>query len=463
MAQQIEGNKRSREEVENEIKSLEPEGRSPKQKRLRHTENMIKWDVLSDENELIMVTMVINLLEEKTKIEHVKKLIDCYNPIMREETDMIKNYILQCCKQWDNKEDKLRETIRYVWPENGLNLDNIMEVEKLAEFLIMSIEILMPKMCKECDSYYMVGSKCNPTVRCMWCKVGAHDCIDRGNKQKLKGMMWMCKICNEIMEKQILPKIDLVKKMELIRNQTTINFKGFEKKDDKRPVDIDLEIITNAENNEENNSSSDTESISNIENSNDRGSNGSDSSGNDNDRNNNGNGRSSSGNSSGEGNRGGNIFGGASSNINDNNNNRRICWHFMNHSCKFGNNCRNIHPEICKAWSEYGQCRNSRCRLAHPKRCRIYDDQGECHKANCWYIHPTKKSTRDQRTYQRTIKQHQNQGFRNNQDRVHFLENWPKPAEASMNINQTLARLIGTMEKVNARVENIERNQINRW
>ena len=135
----------------------------------------------------------------------------------------------------------------------------------------------------------------------------------------------------------------------------------------------------------------------------------------------------------------------------------------MNHSCKFGNNCRNIHPEICKAWSEYGQCRNSRCRLAIPKRCRIYDDQGECHKANCWYIHPTKKSTRDQRTYQRTIKQHQNQGFRNNQDRVNFLENWPKPAEASMNINQTLARLIGAMEKVNARVENIERNQINRW
>ena len=99
-----------------------------------------------------------------------------------------------------------------MWPENGMNLSNIMEIGKLAEILILSIETLMPKMCKECNSYYMIKRTYNPTVRCMWCKVGAHDCIDRGNKEKLKGMMWMCKICNEIMEKQILPKIDIVKK-----------------------------------------------------------------------------------------------------------------------------------------------------------------------------------------------------------------------------------------------------------
>ena len=89
MARQNEGNKRNRE-LETGRKSLEPEGRSPKSKRLRHTENMITWDVLNDEDEFVMVAMVINLLEEKTNNEHIKKLINCYNPVIREETDEIK-------------------------------------------------------------------------------------------------------------------------------------------------------------------------------------------------------------------------------------------------------------------------------------------------------------------------------------------------------------------------------------
>ena len=454
MAKQNEGNKRNRD-IENDKMSLEPEGRSPKSKRSRQTEKMIMWDELKDEDELIMITSVINVLEQKTKKDYIKKLIDCYNPLIREETDEIKKYIISCCEGWDDKEEKIIETINYVWPDSGMDLRNIKEVGKLAECLIMALETLTPKMCKECDCYYMVNRNYNPTVRCMWCKVGAHDCIDRGNKEKLKGMLWMCKICSEIMDNQILPKIDLVKKMELIRNQTTLNFEGFEKKDKKRSIDENKSKTNTVEDEEQNNSNKDKDSNSSASDNN--GSNNGSVSGSgdsDNDEDNNSSGRS-----------GASRNGGASNN--SDNNNRGNCWHFINRACKFGITCRNIHPEVCKSWSEYGNCKNSRCKLAHPKRCRMFDEQGICHRNNCWYIHTTKMGARDQRpyqrTYQRNISQRQNQGFHINQGSSSFLENWPSPAEASMNMHQTIARLIGTMEKVDARMENIERKQMNRW
>ena len=76
----------------------------------------------------------------------------------------------------------------------------------------MSIEVIMPKQCKECDEHYYVGTDHKPTIRCMWCKAGAHDCIDRGNKGKLKGMDWLCKICKDILQNQITCKTDLEKK-----------------------------------------------------------------------------------------------------------------------------------------------------------------------------------------------------------------------------------------------------------
>ena len=55
-----------------------------------------------------------------------------------------------------------------------------------------------------------------------------------------------------------------------------------------------------------------------------------------------------------------------------------------------------------------------------------------------------------------------NQAFQLNQNSKDFLLNWPKPEETTM-LHQTLTRLIGTMERVDARMENLERRQINRW
>ena len=62
-----------------------------------------------------------------------------------------------------------------------------------------------------------------------------------------------------------------------------------------------------------------------------------------------------------------------------------------------------------------------------------------------------------------------NQSFQMNHQNTNtiFLENWPTPAEtASMKMQQTLTRLMGTIENVEARMGKMEmsqRNRMNGW
>merc|ERR1712025_1275512 len=59
-----------------------------------------------------------------------------------------------------------------------------------------------------------------------------------------------------------------------------------------------------------------------------------------------------------------------------NNNARTTCKYFLTSACRFGDNCRNFHPEICKEWAGKGSCANinadPNCKLAHPKKCGKY-------------------------------------------------------------------------------------------
>ena len=59
----------------------------------------------------------------------------------------------------------------------------------------------------------------------MWCKVGQHNCIERGGEEILKGMMWLCKECDGLIQNQILPNIDIIKKMEMTEKEVGMNFK----------------------------------------------------------------------------------------------------------------------------------------------------------------------------------------------------------------------------------------------
>ena len=301
----------------------------------------------------------------------------------------------------------------------------------------------MPKHCKECDDHYIVGRENKIVIRCMWCKGGAHDCIDRGNKEKLRGMFWMCRICSDLMYKQILPKITLVKKMELVKRETEINFEGFESKNDKVSEEIEEDSSKEDASQVRNRKGTIKEKEKHLQDKKKEKEAGS----------------------------------------KEDNNENKICWFYENRKCKFGSQCRNLHPEACQRMMEYGKCSNSKCKLVHPKICRSYYDQGLCRRNNCWFTHPTKIENRNQdRTFtsditHRNMYEHnsnnsrnnhhyQNQPIQSNQrnSNTNFLEIWPTPAEAtSMNIQQTLTRLIGTIEKVDARVVNMELRQMNRW
>ena len=61
--------------------------------------------------------------------------------------------------------------------------------------------------------------------------------------------------------------------------------------------------------------------------------------------------------------------------------------------------------------------------------------------------------------------QHQNQYAQNSHinNNPNFLQNWPTPEENTMNIQQTLSSIMGSIEKVGARVDNIEMRQMNNW
>ena len=250
-------------------------------------------------------------------------------------------------------------------------------------------------------------------------------------------MVWLCRVCNDVMQNQIFPKIDLVKKMELIKKETAINFEGF------NIINNDINNINkDGENTERKNKEEENGQVRRIAN--------------------------SINNANNE----------EANNTEENTEDRKICWFYENRKCRFGQKCRDAHPEACKPMLEYGKCEDSRCKLIHPKICRNYYNRGECDRYNCWFTHPTKIENRNPNISQRPNRyegnannmrqnQHnQNQEFRSNPTsrNPNFLGNWPTPAEAaSGNIHQTLARIIGTIEKVDARMEKIEMRQINRW
>ena len=51
----------------------------------------------------------------------------------------------------------------------------------------------------------------------------------------------------------------------------------------------------------------------------------------------------------------------------------------------------------------------------------------------------------------------------NNNNNAHFLWNWPTPSQTSMNMQQIMSKLAGTMEKVDSRIEKLEMRHVNRW
>ena len=153
-----------------------------------------------------------------------------------------------------------------------------------------------------------------------------------------------------------------------------------------------------------------------------------------------------------------------------NNNARTTCKYFLTSACRFGDNCRNFHPEICKEWAAKGSCANinadPNCKLAHPKKCGKY----ACNGHKCNYVHPTNSSKRYQNktptnhtsSYQninqRGKPQYEDQGFNIDPHSRSFLETWPLPMEAAM--HRFMARIDQRMNQMDARWEKMERNRM---
>ena len=83
-----------------------------------------------------------------------------------------------------------------------------------------------------------------------------------------------------------------------------------------------------------------------------------------------------------------------SANINHNGNNfnnansKRTCVFWVKDKCKYGNDCRYLHPERCSAMLAYGECLKQNCNLFHPKMCRNLKNTGKCARGNsCYYTH----------------------------------------------------------------------------
>ena len=151
------------------------------------------------------------------------------------------------------------------------------------------------------------------------------------------------------------------------------------------------------------------------------------------------------------------------------------CWFFINRQCKFGDRCRNDHPDLCISMIENGKCSDNYCKLAHPKMCSSMYYKGYCNRRNCWFTHPTKPSNRNLRTntknaYNTKLNRNQNGWTKNhnhsnpwNQSNLNkdsnqinvpnrnfitpepFLEQWPTPVEANSQMRVMLGRLLEKM------------------
>ena len=102
------------------------------------------------------VATTLNNLENNTKNPQIRKIINFFIPCIRQEVDLMKAQILSCCDEWENKENILKETIKYVWPEIDIDLDNYRDAGKLTEIILMTMETFMPQQCKECNEVYIV-------------------------------------------------------------------------------------------------------------------------------------------------------------------------------------------------------------------------------------------------------------------------------------------------------------------
>lgn len=400
-------------------------------------------------NTIILSELLNDAEENQIEKYGIKKLLECFNPLIENEIEQMKKHMFEYSGYELDNILTYKSAIEFV---TNNDKDDITETDlgELAEILIAAIKNRMTKYCEDCKNWYSVHRKDKPNRECVMCKVGQHDCSTEKNEKKRSGDKWFCFECNGQFTNQ--------NKQNKCRN---IFFKGFEENDETKSIinetieklrqkaksvendtlknlSIDDEDLEPEKEGEKSKEEEEENKKKNEDNSDKKKNEGID---------------SNKGNSKNTGTSG-----------NGSSDKRTKCKYFLSSYCRFGNKCRNYHPDVCKEWSTKGACANinedQQCKLAHPPKCRMF----ECHRNNCKYLHPTNISKRKQDKPPMNRPQYQDRRFNENQKDRDFLDNsWPLPREASMNIHQIMAQMYQRMNEWDTRWERMERSRTNRW
>ena len=373
--------RKSRESVSSDIKS-DGEVNSPDSKKVRMDQNevMATMDMVNEELAIVYATEAISKLGLETNDNDIKKLIDCYNPII--DMEMMKKHMLEASENWSEKESKYKSAIKFV-----VNDEKVIEetdIGELAEMLLGDIVNRTTKYCNDCRNWYMVGRENKPRIFCTWCKVGKHDCKKLNEIEKIHGLQWFCSECNELFTLKLQPQM---------KRSTCMNkniFKGFKESDilgknaieeinkkieeirRKGTVLVEDEIIDLAKDDvidlakvDETNQRKEKEEKEKIE-------------------------QEKKEQEQKEQEK--KELEKEKVRKNEDTSNKETkqeCWFWSNRKCKYGDRCKYEHTIRCKPMMEKGECPDSRCKLSHPKICRSIYYEGYCSRQNCWYIHPS--------------------------------------------------------------------------
>ena len=192
---------------------------SPEAKKIKNDSQKVMEtvDIIDKDLSVVYSTRVISKLEINTNDEKVIELINCYNPVLYGDFDMMKKHMFDVSEGWNDKDKIFKKAIMYVLNDGKDCIES--DVDQLAETLLATIENRMPIFCKDCDIWYIVSRENNPTIFCTWCQVGKHDCKQYKDTKLTQGMKWFCGKCDDLFTDQIQPKM---------RKFKNIHFEGFE-------------------------------------------------------------------------------------------------------------------------------------------------------------------------------------------------------------------------------------------
>ena len=361
-----------------------------------------------DEEKLVEDIKVVSELINKVESPEAKTLISCYMPALSCAPEIIMNNMKESSKDWSNRREAFASAIKSITNENNGDKDELgnKSIEELSEILIGELQNRMSRYCRECEQLYNIKLTESPTVKCTLCKVGKHECEESNKVKENIGLYWFCNECDQIFEKQYLHKID--------RNALFIGFE--EQVKDKQPE-------KNNSPSEENNKSKNNSKAKQPEDQKEKDKDTQKQKDQEHEK----------------------KPAKPDTEQKNKKNEEKVCWYWTNKNCRYGERCRDEHPNKCKNILEHGECDNKRCEKIHPEVCYLIY-QGHCNRKNCKYVHPeiterTKNRVNNTRPKPRPswnpYEEYNNWGYANdngyyNHDQYyhhHFPGNWPTPYE----------------------------------